>query len=132
MITSALEMQALQRVAELEAPLSAVECSLEALSDALCQGDALGIETHAARLHRALAEAVDHFARAARDGGVPSQLRHRLALAGGQVAAQREALARATASLDRAIEVLLPERPLHQVYGSRGAARPPGMGSLQA
>ena len=32
----------------------------------------------------------------------------RLAVAGGQVAAQREALARATAALDRAIDVLLP------------------------
>ena len=39
---------------------------------------------------------------------MPQVLRHRLALAGGQVAAQREALARATASLDRAIEVLIP------------------------
>jgi len=55
---------------------------------------------------------------------VPQPLRQRLALAGGQVAAQREALARATASLDRAIDVLLPRAAaastngLYSAYGS--------------
>ncbi len=66
------------------------------------------VDRAAAELHRALAAAVDHFSRAARSGGVPPALRQRLALASGQVAAQREALARATASLDRAIDVLMP------------------------
>ena len=39
---------------------------------------------------------------------MPPALRRRLASASGQVAAQRESLARATAALDRAIDVLLP------------------------
>jgi hypothetical protein len=71
-------------------------------------------------LHTALAAAVDHFARAAKAGGVPPSMRRRLALAGGQVAAQREALARATASLDRAIDVLLPRLPAQPALYSAG------------
>src|SRR5438128_508738 len=81
--------------------------------------DARAIETEAGQLHRALAAAIDHFGRAARSGGVPAPLRQRLAVAGGQVAAQREALARATAALDRAIDVLLPERA-GSGYAARG------------
>jgi hypothetical protein len=111
MLTSATEMLALKRAAELETPLAAVETRLAALGAALYRHDAQAIETEAAELHRALAAAVDHFSRAARSGGVPPPLRQRLALASGQVAAQREALARATAALDRAIDVLLPGTP---------------------
>ena len=89
----------------------------------------------ASELHAALAAAVNHFAHAARNGGVPPLLRHRLALAGGQVAAQREALARATASLDRAIDVLIPG-PLEaqaQLYGAAGhTARGAPRGGLLA
>jgi hypothetical protein len=88
----------------------------------------------AAGLHAALAAAVDHFQRAAKSGGVPSTLRQRLAQAGGQVAAQREALARATASLDRAIDVLIPRLSATGVYSSAGAAERSshGLGSLMA
>jgi hypothetical protein len=95
--------------AELEACLAAVEQRLSALSESLRERDARGIEQHSGELHRALAAAVQRFAHAARNGGVPPRLRHRFAAAGGQVAAQRESLARATAALDRAIEVLLPD-----------------------
>jgi hypothetical protein len=134
MFTSPEEMRALQRVADLEPPLAALEGSLDGLAQALCQNDAAAIESRAAELHRALARAVDHFTRAARQGGVPGVLRQRLAVAGGQVAAQREALARATASLDRAIDVLLPgSSPAAMVYGASGAAeRAPHTGRLQA
>jgi hypothetical protein len=104
------ELRAPARTLDLEAPVSAVEQRLAALGIALARNDASAIETEAVQLHRALAAAIDHFGRAARAGGVPPPLRHRLAVVGGQVAAQREALARATAALDRAIDVLLPER----------------------
>lgn len=120
MFTSAQEMQALQRVAELEPPLSALEESLAALGQALCSNDAQAIEQQAGALHQALARAVAQFAQAARAGSVPPALRQRLAQAGGRVAAQREALARATASLDRAIDVLLP--PEHIAHGFYSAA----------
>lgn len=121
MLTTTAEFAALQRAAALEAPLASVEGRLAALGDALCRNDGPAIELEAAELHRALAAAVDHFTRAARDGGVPPVLRQRLAVAGGQVAAQREALARATASLDRAIDLLLPGLPC-SVYAAAGTA----------
>lgn len=92
----------------LETALAAVEQRLSALGVALCVRDTVGIDLHATELHRALAMAVDQFALAARRGSVPPELRHRLANTSGQVAAQRESLARATAALDRAIDVLIP------------------------
>lgn len=122
MFTSPEELQALQRVAELEPALAALEGCLGGLTLALCNNDPMAIETQASELHRALARAVGQFSRAAREGDVPGVLRQRLALASGQVAAQREALARATAALDRAIDVLLPEHPTHAVYGAGGSA----------
>jgi len=106
---------------ELEEKLSAVEAQLAALGESLRQRDSAGIDLHATELHRALAQAVDHFSRAARSGSVPPALRMRLASASGQVAAQRESLARATAALDRAIDVLLP-RESAGVYSTLGAA----------
>lgn len=111
MIISPDEQLALQRATELERPLAAVETQLSLLADALRQQDLPAVDRAAAELHAALSIAVGHFADAARRGGVPPPLRRRLAMAGGQVAAQREALARATASLDRAINVLIPDLP---------------------
>ncbi len=104
----------------LEDKLVEVEEHLANLGDALIARDAQGIAVHSTELHRSLARAVDHFTLAAKSGSVPLALRRRLAAAGGQVAAQREALARATAALDRAIEVLMPrETPaLYSAYGS--------------
>lgn len=108
-------------MSELEAPLAAVEVALIALSDALRERDSHAIERHAGELHRALAHAVDRFATAARGGRVPPALRDRLAAASGQIAAQRESLARATAALDRAIDVLLP-RDAATLRGVQGSA----------
>ena len=106
---------------ELEEKLAAVESHLAALGESLRQRDSAGIDTHSTELHRALAQAVDHFSRAARNGAVPPALRMRLASASGQVAAQRESLARATAALDRAIDVLLP-RDNAGLYSTLGGA----------
>lgn len=132
MLSTATEMAALQRVADLETPLVAVEQRLAALGEALVQNNAQAIESEAAELHRALAAAVAHFSRAAREGSVPPALRQRLAVASGQVAAQREALARATAALDRAIDVLLPGMGT-SVYAASGSADRSGTsGSLLA
>ena len=116
----------------LEDTLAAVETRLAALGEALRARDVAAIDSHATELHRALARAVDHFTRAARSGAVPPVLRRRLASASGQVAAQRESLARATAALDRAIEVLMP-REAPGLYSSIGAAeRGLRGGSIQA
>ncbi|WP_077035414.1 hypothetical protein [Pelomonas sp. KK5] len=92
----------------LEQPLVAVEGCLNLLGEALQRRDAAAIESHAADLQVALQQAIGSFSDAARNGGVPAGLRSRLVQAGGKVAAQRESLARATASLDRAMDVLMP------------------------
>jgi hypothetical protein len=110
----------------LEATLAAVEVRLNALGQALLHRDLGGVDEESAALHRALAAAVDHFSRAARRGPIPLALRHRLARTSGDVAAQRESFARATAALDRAIDVLLP-RETPGLYGAQGIS---GRGSL--
>lgn len=112
---------------DLETALAAVEQRLSALGMALCVRDTVGIDLHATELHRALAAAVDQFALAARRGSVPPALRHRLANTSGQVAAQRESLARATAALDRAIDVLMP-RDGAALYSTFGSADRSGRG----
>lgn len=125
--------QAAANAAQLERPLQAVEEQLVALGTALHRQDVAAVDAAAAQLHVALAAAVDHFTLAARQGGVPAPLRQRLAQASGQVAAQREALARATASLDRAIDVLIPRSAPATLYSSYGATeRHGGGGSLLA
>ena len=116
---------------DLEAPVQRVEQHLADLHEALREGDPAAMETSAAALHRALSGAVEHFRAAAQQGGVPTPLRQRLALASARVAAQREALARATTSLDRAIDVLLPARA--STYGATGqGARQSYSGSVVA
>jgi hypothetical protein len=117
---------------ELEEKLAAVESQLAALGESLRQRDSAGIDVHATELHRALAQAVDHFSRAARSGAVPPALRMRLASASGQVAAQRESLARATAALDRAIDVLLPRESAGLYSTLGGADRSARGGGVQA
>lgn len=117
---------------DLEEPLAAVETQLAALGDALRSRDSDGIDRHATELHRALARAVDRFTLAARKGSIPMPLRNRLATASGEMAAQRESLARATAALDRAMDVLLP-RDASSLYSALGAAdRALSTGLLQA
>ena len=107
--------------ARLEEALAAVDQRLAALGEALRSRDLPGIDTQASALHTALAQAVDQFARAAKNGPLPHALRLRLASTSGLVAAQRESLARATAALDRAMDVLLPREPA-SVYSAQGAA----------
>ena len=106
---------------KLEEALASVEARLAALGDALRARDSAAIDLHATELHRALAHAVDCFGRASRSGGVPLAMRHRLASTSGLVAAQRESLARATAALDRAIDVLMP-RDAATLYSSQGGS----------
>ncbi len=117
------EHDAVRNVTDLEIALGQVEQQLEALGQALKDHDAACTEQAATELHRALTHAVRHFGKAGQ-GGVPPALRRRLALATGLVAAQRDAVARATSLLDRAIDVLLPGAPstASPVYGAHGGA----------
>jgi len=109
--------------AELEAVLQRVEQHLDDLQSALSARDMRCIELHAGELQKALLQAVERFMQAARRGGPPLPLRRRLGLASAQVAAQRDALARATAALDRAIDVLMPEHGA-ALYSPSGAPHP--------
>lgn len=106
---------------DLEGLLARVEEELDALGKALIRRDAAAIDRHAGELQRCLVQALDGFSAAARRGVVPPPLRNRLARAGGQVAAQRECLARATAALDRAIDAMLPRDAAAGVYTAQGA-----------
>lgn len=115
----------------LEEALAAVDQRLAALGEALRLRDLPGIDTHSSALHMALSQAVDQFARAAKNGPLPQALRLRLASTSGLVAAQRESLARATAALDRAMDVLLP-REAPSVYSAQGAAARTYGGVIQA
>lgn len=94
---------------DLESPVRAVEERLSALGLALHRQDAQAVENEAGALHATLVAALQRFREAAQQGALPAPLRQRLAVASGQMAAQREALARATAALDRAMDVLMPE-----------------------
>lgn len=106
---------------QLEPVVQAVEARLQALGQALLQRDSAAVEQCATDLHRALTDAVEAFRQAARSGPVTPALRRRLMSATGEVAAQRESLARATAALDRAMDVLMP-RQQEVVYGNQGAS----------
>ena len=109
--------------AVLEEALCLVEHELSELGLALQVRDSVAIDLHAAALHRALANAIDCFSRAAQSGPLAPALRHRLVSASGQVASQRESLARATAALDRAIEVLMPPQEAPAVYSAYGSSQ---------
>ncbi len=110
---------------ELEPLVAHVEQRLSALSDSLRERDVQAIEQQAQELHRALARAVECFMHAARHGGVPAPMRVRLARASAQLARQRESLSRATAALDRAIDVLMPgATPVGKVYSAQGLTPP--------
>ena len=119
---------------QLEPAVAAVEAGLAALGDALRARDSAAIESNAAALHQALAVAVARFSQAAHSGRISPALRTRLVMASGAVAAQRESLARATAALDRAIDVLLPPAAAAaSIYSSSGSRpRGPGVGTVSA
>jgi hypothetical protein len=110
---------------DLEPLVAHVELRLGALTDSLRERDVLAVEQQAQELHRALARAVECFMHAARHGGVPEPMRRRLSRASAQLARQREAMSRATAALDRAIDVLMPDAlPVARVYSAKGLALP--------
>jgi len=117
---------------ELEESIATLESRLQALGEALRVHRAEAVATEAAELQRALAAAVERLRRSARAGQLSPQLRQRLALASGQVAAQRESLARASAALDRALDVLLPSPDPQVAYSATGLNERQPRGLLRA
>ncbi len=105
---------------DIEHLIDQVERRLAGLAESLRGRDSAAIESEAHELQMALTQAVEGFMRAARNGGVPEPMRRRLARASALVASQRESLARATAALDRAIEVLMPPPQAGTLYAASG------------
>jgi hypothetical protein len=97
---------------ELDCAVGAVEKALADMQAALQGSDPSAVESACDRLRVTLSGSVAVFREAARHQQViPAPMKQRLAGASARIAAQREALARATTALDRAIDVLLPENP---------------------
>ena len=105
---------------ELEQALARVELRLAALGEALRMHDADAVAGEAVALQRALAAAMEPLRHGARGGALPPPLRERLALARGRVAAQHESLARASAALARALDVLLRAAAPRAGYSAAG------------
>ena len=108
--------------------LAAVELAIATLGHALTQRDIGAVEATSTALHDAMRAAMGQFAQVARRGTMPRALRTRFAIANGQIAAQREALYRATALVEQNLEILIP-RPMAEtsVYSASGASqRGPG------
>ena len=113
---------------ELEVSLAAVELAIATLGHTLTQQDIAAVEAASTTLHDAMRAAMTQFAQVARSGTMPASLRTRFALANGQIAAQREALIRATSLVEQNLEILIP-RPMAEtsVYSATGASqRGPG------
>ena len=113
---------------ELEVSLASVERAIATLGHTLTQQDIAAVEAASTTLHDAMRAAMTQFAQVARRGTMPMALRTRFALANGQIAAQREALFRATSLVEQNLEILIP-RPMAEtsVYSASGAThRGPG------
>ena len=112
----------------LEASLTSVEQAIAALGQTLAQRDIVALEAASTALHDAMRAAMTQFAQVARAGRMPAALRTRFALANARIAAQREALFRATSLVEQNLEILIP-RPMAEtaVYSASGASqRGPG------
>ena len=112
----------------LEVSLSTVEQAIATLGQTLAQRDIAAVEAASTSLHEAMRAAMTQFAQVARGGKMPVSLRTRFALANGQIAAQRDALIRATSLVEQNLEILIP-RPMAEtsVYSASGASqRGPG------
>lgn len=110
----------------LEQAVARLEGRLLALGEALCQPHAEAVAAEAAELQRAL----EPLRRHAGDGALTPPLRQRLALAAGLAGAQRDALARTSAALERAIDVLLPPPAPRSAYSAAGLSERPSLGGV--
>jgi hypothetical protein len=113
---------------ELEVSLAAVELAIATLGQTLALPDIVAIEAASTALHESMRAAMTQFAQVAKRGTMPLALRTRFAIANGQIAAQREALFRASSLVEQNLEILIP-RPMAEtsVYSAAGASqRGPG------
>lgn len=109
-----------------------IESRLHALDEAFASGDSAAIEAQVQHLQRSLAESLVAFRQAERAGldPLPPELRARLKLAQSRVQAQQVAVHRATSSIDRTLDVLLPREQAVATYGD--LAQSPAAKALKA
>ncbi len=117
---------------EADSALLKLEQKLQLVSAALREADAPALEAAVLQLQAELLRLAQRLNAPGRRGRVlPADLRQRLVQASAEVTAQREALARASATMNRAMQVLMPASPV--AYGAQGAdVRPTSTGSLLA
>ncbi|MBP8144218.1 hypothetical protein [Pseudorhodoferax sp.] len=97
--------------------LTELEAALSMVQQALSTRDARLLEQQAGRVQALMQQGLEM----ARGHALDPEWRRRLAACGAQMAAQRQALFRATSALDRAIEVLMPaETSGSGLYGESG------------
>jgi hypothetical protein len=108
-------------MASVSAHVADVEDHLSALEAAFASGDAQAIEQQSLNLQRSLADSLAAFRSAEHSGTHPltGDLLQRLKLAQARIQAQQVAVHRASASIDRTLNVLFP-REENSTYGDLG------------
>ena len=103
------------------AALITLERALADVGTALREQDVAAMNEHGATLQRELARLAEPLAQALRHS-TDLALRTRVAHLCAQAGAQRQAVARALAAQQRALEILMPVPPPAQLYSSIGSA----------
>ncbi len=101
------------------AALISLERALADVGTALREQDVAAVNAHGTTLQRELARLAEPLAQALRHNTDPA-LRTRVAHLYVQAGAQRQAVARALAAQQRALEILLPVPPPAQLYSNIG------------
>ena len=103
----------LSEMQDLSSHVLDIETCLAALDEQLRSQDTAGIEAASAALHKVLADALVAVRHARQIGQepLPPALRHRLALAQARVSGLQQSVHRASGSLQRTLDVLLPADP---------------------
>ena len=99
--------------------LDTLEAPLAALSSALRQRDSAALEQHVGTLQAALAAALPRLRHPLRPADLHAA-RSRLMAANALLSAERECIARESASIERGLGVLLPAAQPVAVYGTHG------------
>ncbi|HEX4510725.1 MAG TPA: hypothetical protein VH328_11610 [Burkholderiaceae bacterium] len=108
---------------DLDSAIALLELQVAAMSRALVAQDPAAAEAAAAELRNSLRTAMAPFAQAQRAGALRPDLRRRLARASGQIAAQREGVARASTVLDQTLTAMLPQPEAPLVYSAQGGSK---------
>jgi hypothetical protein len=116
---------------DIEGALAGIEAGLASLHQAVLTGETDGIDGEAAALQRALADWSSMMRNAHAGGGLAPGTRHTLAAASARLTARREALARASAATDRAMNILMADTPeSRDVYSAQGMVSPRSSGGF--